>query len=93
MLSPSQESALQFATQGRNLFITGPAGSGKSFVASHIRRELTARGKECVVVTNHAMLNTRQLGSEQVIIVSNQRNTKLKSTGEWGRLNFKRVCL
>lgn len=94
MLSASQESVLQYAMQGRNLFITGKAGSGKSFVAAHVQRALGEQGKACHIVTNSNTLNTKKLGFGQVIIISAHEGetTRLKSTGEWGRLNLKSVC-
>jgi ATP-dependent DNA helicase PIF1 len=39
-LSPSQELALKAALEGRNIFITGNAGSGKSFLLARIMEEL-----------------------------------------------------
>jgi ATP-dependent DNA helicase PIF1 len=43
-LSESQSEALDYALRGENLFITGGAGCGKSFIIDRIQRELEAMG-------------------------------------------------
>jgi ATP-dependent DNA helicase PIF1 len=46
MLSPSQRRAYNAAVAGRNLFITGSAGTGKSFLLKHIYNALNMSGKK-----------------------------------------------
>lgn len=44
-LSPEQERVLNLVLEGKNVFFTGPAGSGKTLVLQHIRYRLNALGK------------------------------------------------
>jgi len=46
MLSPSQRRAYNAAVAGHNLFITGSAGTGKSFLLKHIYNALNMSGKK-----------------------------------------------
>jgi ATP-dependent DNA helicase PIF1 len=48
-LSDEQLLALRAAKQGKNLFISGPAGTGKSFVTERVVRELRDAGRRVVV--------------------------------------------
>ena len=43
--SEEQQLAFNKYTQHRNLFITGPGGSGKSALIKHIQRDALNRGK------------------------------------------------
>ncbi len=45
-LSPSQRRAHDAALAGRNLFITGSAGTGKSYLLKHIYNSLTMSGRK-----------------------------------------------
>lgn len=49
-LSADQNAAVRAALSGRNVFITGPGGVGKSVTVRHIVRELRMAGKEVHVV-------------------------------------------
>lgn len=42
-LSPEQKNVLDLVLAGRNVFFTGPAGSGKSLILKHIKYHLTAQ--------------------------------------------------
>lgn len=44
-LSPEQEKALELAKAGKNIFLTGPGGTGKSFTAEQIILALRKQGK------------------------------------------------
>lgn len=61
-LSPEQQRALRLALKGRNLFITGGAGSGKSLLIREIVYQLRHNKRRCVYVTattGVAALNVR----------------------------------
>jgi len=45
-MAPEQASVVRLAMAGHNLFYTGPAGSGKSFVLHRIKSELVNMGKK-----------------------------------------------
>lgn len=47
-----QEEAINAAKEGKNFFLTGSAGTGKSFVVKAIIRELRANGKEVAVTAS-----------------------------------------
>lgn len=51
-LSEDQKRALERAKQGMNLFITGNAGSGKSFLIEQIMEELRKMGKKVVLTAS-----------------------------------------
>ena len=51
-LSPSQQRALDMVKQGRSVFITGNAGSGKSFLIARIIKEMAALRKRAVVTAS-----------------------------------------
>jgi len=48
-LSPEQQRAVDAAVEGRNLFITGGAGVGKSFLLRYLRQVLEQRGQHVMV--------------------------------------------
>jgi ATP-dependent exoDNAse (exonuclease V) alpha subunit len=45
-MNPEQESAFQAVVDGKNIFLTGPAGTGKSFVINEIKRWATKAEKK-----------------------------------------------
>lgn len=51
-LSPDQQQALQLVSKGHNVFITGPGGTGKSFLIQYIIRELQENGKHVAVTAS-----------------------------------------
>eukprot|EP00897_Mesotaenium_endlicherianum_P010091 jgi/Mesen1/910/ME001169S00142 len=53
-LSPEQRTALDAALAGRNLFVTGSAGVGKSFLVDLVVRALRARHKRVVITASTA---------------------------------------
>lgn len=44
-LSPQQQYAINAVMEGKNIFLTGPGGVGKSHIIQHIQREALAAGK------------------------------------------------
>ena len=48
MLYPNQQLAVDLALKKKNIFITGKAGTGKSYVINKIVEELTNKGKNVV---------------------------------------------
>jgi ATP-dependent DNA helicase PIF1 len=49
MFSPSQQAAYDAALSGRNLFITGSAGTGKSYLLRHIYNAFAAQKKKIYI--------------------------------------------
>ncbi|KAK9814918.1 hypothetical protein WJX73_001993 [Symbiochloris irregularis] len=58
-LSPEQQLALDSALQGCNLFITGVAGTGKSFLVKHIVEALRAQGKSVAITASTGFAATQ----------------------------------
>lgn len=48
-LNTEQQSALDFALNGSSFFLTGPGGTGKSYVLERIRQDLEFRGRKVAV--------------------------------------------
>lgn len=48
-LSPDQERVLDLVRKGHNVFLTGPAGSGKSLIIDHIRYHFFKKGIEVAI--------------------------------------------
>ena len=48
MLSSKQKLAVDLVKSGKNVFITGPAGTGKSYIIEHIKREIPKK----IVITS-----------------------------------------
>ena len=51
-LTPSQQYALDQAKAGKNIFVTGGGGVGKSYVANCIINDLEAKGKKVLVTAS-----------------------------------------
>ena len=49
MLTPSQEKAMDFLSKGENVFLTGEAGTGKSFLLKQFINDMTSKNKNIVV--------------------------------------------
>jgi len=50
-LNEEQESVMEEVEKGHNVFITGPGGTGKSFIIRHIKKVLEAKGKVVAVTS------------------------------------------
>ena len=48
-LTEEQQLALDYAIEGKSFFLTGPGGTGKSFILERIRDTLTFRGKKVAI--------------------------------------------
>jgi len=53
-----QDQALHIMTEGRSVFLTGPAGSGKTFVLNQLIRELKSQGKEVAITASTGIAAT-----------------------------------
>ena len=56
-LSPAQSAVVDAFERGKNLFITGGAGSGKSYLLSFLKRNYASRGLEVTASTGIAAVN------------------------------------
>ena len=56
-LSPAQSAVVDSFEKGKNLFITGGAGSGKSYLLSFLKRNYAGRGLEVTASTGIAAVN------------------------------------
>ncbi len=56
-LSPAQSEVVDAFENGKNLFITGGAGSGKSYLLSFLKRNYASRGLEVTASTGIAAVN------------------------------------
>jgi ATP-dependent DNA helicase PIF1 len=48
-MNPEQSRAFQAVVDGKNIFLTGPAGTGKSFVINHIKKWATDNEKNFAI--------------------------------------------
>jgi hypothetical protein len=48
-LSPEQDQVLQMVLTGKNVFFTGPAGTGKSLILRHVKYHLQKSGKKFAI--------------------------------------------
>src|ERR1044071_7977463 len=53
-----QDQALHIMLQGRSVFLTGPAGSGKTYVLNQLIRRLKAEGKEVAITASTGIAAT-----------------------------------
>ena len=51
LLNEQQQAVLEEVLQGKNVFITGPGGSGKTFLIREIQRQLEAKGKKVAITS------------------------------------------
>jgi ATP-dependent DNA helicase PIF1 len=49
LLNAEQQAVLEEVKQGRNVFITGPGGTGKSFLIREMKRQLEKEGKKVAI--------------------------------------------
>ena len=76
LLSESQQLAVDLIEQGQNVFITGPAGTGKSYLLNYLKKEFTKKRFHITATTGIASINVggttlhswAGLGIEQVPI-------------------------
>lgn len=54
----TQEKALEYLMSGRNVFLTGPAGSGKTFVLNEFIQRLKAKGKTVAITASTGIAGT-----------------------------------
>ena len=57
-LTDDQKEVLQVVERGHNVFITGQAGSGKSFLLKEIFRSLVRRGIRCAIICSSGIGGT-----------------------------------
>ena len=51
MLNAEQQAVLDEVNDGKNVFITGPGGTGKSFLICEIKRQLESKGKKVAITS------------------------------------------
>jgi ATP-dependent DNA helicase PIF1 len=51
LLNEEQQSVLDEVNEGKNVFVTGPGGVGKSFLIREIKRQLESKGKKVAITS------------------------------------------
>jgi hypothetical protein len=64
-LTPEQNRVLRLVLDGRNVFFTGPAGSGKSLILEHIKYHLSMQNKR-FAITAPTGISAAQLGGSTI---------------------------
>lgn len=64
-LTPEQNKVLRLVLDGRNVFFTGPAGSGKSLILEHVKYHLMKQNKR-FVITAPTGIAAAQLGGSTI---------------------------
>ena len=64
-LSPDQTRVLQLVLEGKNVFFTGPAGSGKSLILEHVKYHLSKQ-KKTFAITAPTGVAAAQLGGSTI---------------------------
>jgi ATP-dependent DNA helicase PIF1 len=67
-LDEDQRRVFQRACEGSNLFFTGPAGTGKSFLLQYVIDELVHEQKKNVYVTSSTGVSALNIGGRPSII-------------------------
>jgi ATP-dependent DNA helicase PIF1 len=78
-LSPSQRQAYKSAVAGKNVFITGSAGTGKSYLLKHIYNALTMSGKKVHVTA---------LTGCAAYLLSEDMGVKVNTIHSWAGIGF-----
>jgi ATP-dependent DNA helicase PIF1 len=63
LLNSEQQAVLDEVNQGKNVFVTGPGGVGKSFLIREIKRQLESKGKK-VAITSLTGMAALLIGSD-----------------------------
>jgi len=63
LLNAEQQAVLDEVNQGKNVFVTGPGGVGKSFLIREIKRQLEIKGKK-VAITSLTGMAALLIGSD-----------------------------
>lgn len=80
-LAPMQMKAVELGTQGKNLFITGVAGTGKSLTLNRICEALQEQGKN-VVLTGTTGISATNIGGRTIHSYAGLLNTYTKKKEE-----------